>query len=272
MSMGKKAVQARSWAMVVLGLVATLLTVVSTTGPATASAVGGRVGPGTQMVTGGRSCTASFVFRDARGHVYLGYAASCATRKAVPAANACSARPLPAGTPVRLVNQGRTAGYGALRYSSLRSLRQAGVTDAATCAANDFALVQLRGALSHRVSPSMPYWGGPVDLAALPAAGGTVFGLARQSSGGRTIPRAGQVSATSGSAAAVTTMLPSTRSERGSGFLDDHGRAVGILCRSSATGDNVVTSLSAAVDYARTHGVRGLALVHGGGFSGSAIL
>ncbi|HEX2892452.1 MAG TPA: hypothetical protein VHO29_00430 [Marmoricola sp.] len=270
--MSNKAVRAGSWATVVLGLVATLLAVVGTSGPATASATGGRVGPGTQLVTGGRACTAGFVFRDARGHTFLGYAASCATRKPVRSDRACAARPLRAGTPVRLADRGHTLGYGVLGYSSLRALRKAGVTDAATCAANDFALVQLHGSLARRVGASMPYWGGPVDLGTLPAAGATVFGLARQSSGGRTIPRAGQVSATSGSSAAVTTMLPSTRSDRGSGFLDDHGRAVGILSRSSATGDNVVTSLSAAVDYARTHGVPGLVLVHGGGFSGSAIL
>ena len=262
------------WATVVLSIVAAVLTMVGSTGPASAASasVAGRVGPGTQLVTGGRSCTASFVFRDARGHVYLGYAASCATRSAAAPANACSARPLPAGTPVRRVDQGRTAGYGELRYSSLRALRKAGVTDAATCAANDFALVRLRGALSHRVSAAMPYWGGPVDLAALPAAGSTVFGLARQSSGARTIPRAGQVSTTTGNAATVATLLPSTRADRGSGFLDDAGRAVGILTTSSATGENVVASLADVVAYARAHGVAGLTLVHGGTFSGSAIL
>jgi hypothetical protein len=262
------------WATVVLSTVAAAITVVGSTGPASAApaTAGGRVGPGTQLVTAGRTCTANFVFRDARAHVYLGYAASCATRSPVAPADACSARPLPTGTSVRLADRGRTLGYGTLRYSSLRALRHAGVTDAATCAANDFALVQLRGTLGHRVSAAMPYWGGPVDLAPLPAAGTTVFGLARQSSGARTIPRAGQVSTMTAHAARVSTLLPGTRAERGSGFLDDAGRAVGILTRSSAIGDNVVASLADAVSYAQAHGVAGLVLVHGGAFSGSAIL
>lgn len=263
-----------SRAIVLLGAVIAALTVLGSTGPAGAasSTAGGRVGPGTQLVTGGRSCAANFVFRDAAHRVYLGYAASCATRHSAPASEACAARPLPTGTPVRLADRGRTLGYGTLRYSSLRALRRAGVSDAATCAANDFALVQLRGALGRRVSAAMPYWGGPVDLAALPAAGTTVFGLARETSGARTIPRAGQVSAVSGSAATVATSLPSTRAEQGSGFLDDAGRAVGILTRSSSTGDNAVASLADAVAYAQAHGVTGLTLVHGGTFSGAAVL
>jgi hypothetical protein len=261
------------WATVVLGAVVSVLGVLGTTGPAGAvtASTTGRVGPGTQLVTGGRACTANFVFRDAAHRTYLGYAASCATRRGT-TAGACSAKPLPAGTPVRLADRGRTLGYGVLRYSSLRALRRAGVTDAATCAANDFALVRLRGALARRMRAAMPYWGGPDGVAALPAAGTTVFGLARTSSAARTIPRAGQVSSSGASSAAVTTLLPSTRAERGSGFLDDAGRAVGILTSSSSTGANVVVSLADAVAYAAAHGVPGLTLVQGGAFSGSAVL
>jgi hypothetical protein len=261
------------WATVVLSTVVPVLAVLGTTGPAGAAStsVVGRVGPGTQLVTAGRSCTANFVFRDAAHRTYLGYAASCATRSAT-TAGACSARPLPSGTPVRLADRGRTLGYGELGYSSLRALRRAGVSDPATCAANDFALVRIRGALARRVSAAMPYWGGPTGVGALPTAGTTVFGLARPSSAARTIPRAGQVSAAAGSAATVTTLLPSTRAERGSGFLDAQGRAVGILTGPSATGANAVASLADAVAYAAAHGVPGLSLVQGGGFSGAAVL
>jgi len=262
-------------AAVVLGIVAATLSVLGATGPAAAAsgAGPGRVGPGTLMVTAGRSCSASFVFRDARGRVLLGYAASCATRAAVTDANACQARSLPLGTRVRLADGGRLVGYGVLRYSSLRALRRAGVTDAATCAANDFALVEVRGAARRLVSPSVPFWGGPSGVGALPATGSTVFGLARPSAAGRTLPRAGEVGAVTGSRAAVSTPLPGTGVERGSGFLDSAGRAVGILTAPSAAGDNVVASLADAVDYARRHGVPGLRLVRGAdAFGGAAVL
>lgn len=260
------------WVTTLLGVVAATLLVVGPSGPATAAAAG-RIGPGAELVTAGRSCTASFVFRDARQRVYLGYAASCATRKPVTAAGACTARSLPLGTRVRIADGGRTVGHGRLAYSSLRALGRAGVTDPATCAANDFALVRVVGAARSRVSASVPYWGGPAGVGALPAAGSTVFGLARSSASARTLPRAGQVTTASGSTATVSTPLMSSGAARGGGFLDDAGRAVGILTASSDSGENVVVSLADAVAFARTHGVAGLHVVRGrDAFSGTAIL
>lgn len=245
----------------------TALTVLGSTGPATA-ADSGRIGPGTQLVTGSKVCTANFVFRDARGRTFVGYAASCAMRRAVP--GRC-ARSLPLGTTVRFADRGRTIGHGVLRYSSFRSLRRAGVTSPAVCAANDFALVQVRGAARRKLDPSVPYWGGPTGLGELPAAAGMVFGLARPSATARVLPRAGEVTSL-GTTARVTTLLPSTRSLRGSGFLDDAGRAVGVLTTSTRTGVNTVVSLAKAVGYARAHGVAGLRPVAGQGFSGAAVL
>jgi hypothetical protein len=253
----------------VLGSLLVAITVLTPTGPATATPTG-RVGPGTQLVTAGHTCTANFVFRDARHRVFLGYAASCATRRTAPAGR-CG-RSLPMGTSVRLADRGRTLGHGVLRYSSLRALQRAGVSDAATCAANDFALVQVVGTARRHVSPTVAYWGGPTGLGVLPGASGNVFGLARPATGARTIPRAGQVTTTGPTVASVSTLLPSTRAARGSGFLDDAGRAVGVLTRSSASGANTVVSLAAAVAFAREHGVPGLRLVRGGTFSGTAIL
>jgi hypothetical protein len=254
----------------VLGALLAAVTVLAPSGPASAAAPG-RIGPGTQLVTAGHACTANFVFRDARHRVYLGYAASCATR-AVTAPGSC-ARALPAGTRVRLADRGRTVAYGVLRYSSLRALHRAGVTDAATCAANDFALVEVRAAARRRVSPSVPFWGGPSSLGALPDATGYVFGLARPSAGARTLPRAGQVTVAGPTIVSVSTPLPSITALRGSGFLDDAGRAVGILTRSTASGDNTVVSLATAVAYARAHGVPGLHLVRGrDAFTGTAVL
>jgi hypothetical protein len=252
------------------------VTVLGSTGPADAvasSSSAGRIGPGTQLVTAGRSCTANFVFRDAQHRVFVGYAATCATRTSTTTASACAIRSLPLGTRVRLADRGRTIGYGVLRYSSLRATRRAGVTDRARCAANDFALVEVRGAARGRVDATVPYWGGPTGLGALPAVGAKVFGLARPSSAARTLPRAGDVTNTARSTASVYTPLPSSRSARGSGFLDDSGRAVGILTASTSSGENTVVSLARAMTFARHHGVAGLRVVRGlGGFSGSAIL
>lgn len=261
-------------ASALLSVLAVVAVLVAATGPVAAApsaATNVAIGPGTELVTGGRVCSANFVFRDAGHRVYLGYAASCATRTVV-TGNACAARSLPLGTRVRLSDRGRTLGYGELRYSSLRALRRAGVTDSATCAAGDFALVQVRGALRHRVVATMPYWGGPSGLGELPAAGTTVFGLTRLSPGARTLPRAGQVTTAAGGSATVSTPLASGRSARGSGFLDDAGRAVGLITASSANGDNTVVSLSQVVSFAGQHGVAGLRLVQGPGFSGAAIL
>jgi hypothetical protein len=177
------------------------------------------------------------------------------------------------GTTVRFSDRGRTIGRGELRYSSLRALRRAGVTDPAACAANDFALVQVRGALRRHVDATVPYWGGPAGIGALPAAEAPVFGLARPSSTARTLPRAGVVAGTAGATTTVVTPLPSTRSARGSGFLDSAGRAVGVLTASTRSGANTVVSLADVVAFARHHGVRGLRVVHGHElFTGSAIL
>jgi len=259
-------------AVVVVAAVVALVAVVVPTGPAVAAGAG-RIGPGTQVVAGGRTCTAGFVFRDAQHRVFVGYAASCATRSAATGSNPCSARSLALGTKVRFADRGHTVGYGKLRYSSLRAMRRAGITDGATCAANDFALVEVSGATRRKLDSTVPYWGGPSGLGALPSSGATVFGLARASGGARTLPRAGTVTATSERTASVTTLLSSSRAARGSGFLDGSGRAVGLLTASTAAGVNTVVSLAAVVDYARHHGVAGLRVVRGHEtFSGSAIL
>ena len=259
-------------ATAVISVVAAVVTVLGATGPAEAAS-SSRIGPGTQMVTAGRACTANFVFRDVRGRTFVGYAASCATRTTAVGGNACTARSLPLGTRVRFAERGRTVGYGELRYSSLRAMRRAGVSDPATCAANDFALVQVRGAARQRIDSSMPYWGGPTRLGALPTAGTMVFGLVRTSAGARSLPRAGEVTAAGSRTATVSTPVASTRAMRGSGFLDGSGRAVGILTASTTAGDNTVVSLAGAVAFARHHGVAGLRVVRGqDSFTGAAVL
>lgn len=253
-------------AAALFAVVATVLAVTGPTGPAAASSsavAGGRIGPGTQMITAGRSCTANFAFRDARHRLFVGYAASCAVRRVATNGNACTARPLPLGTRVAFAERGRTLGHGTLRYSSLRNLRRAGVTDPATCAANDFALVRVRGAVARKVDPTVPHWGGPAGIGELPAKDAIVFGLLRPSARQRALPRVGTVAVLGTGSAVITTPLPSTRAARGTGFLDDAGRAVGILTASRSNGSNTVVSLAAVVEFARLHGFAGLRVVRG---------
>ncbi len=230
-----------------------------------------RIGPGVQLVTAGRTCTAGFVFRDG-GRLYLGYAASCAARGAVPA-NRCSARSLRLGTAVRIVDRGREVGTGTLAYSSFRSLRLAGVTDPAACAAGDFALVRLPSGARRAIDATVPHWGGPTGLAGLPTPGGTVFGLGRSGAAqALPVPKAGDIRAVDGDLATIFTPLPGTRRERGGVVLDDAGRAVGMISSVRPSGHQAVGSLAAQVAFARGHGLPGLRVVPGGAFSGGVAI
>ena len=56
--------------------------------------------PGTMMYTDGAQCTANFVYTDASGATYVGYAAHCAGQGAATDTDGCSTRSLPLGTEV----------------------------------------------------------------------------------------------------------------------------------------------------------------------------
>ena len=122
------------------------------------------------MYTDGAQCTANFVFTDAAGNVYVGYAAHCAGLGEATDTNGCLNESVPLGTKVTfnkggsLISEGTQVGTGTLAYSSWRTMRANGETDANTCAYNDFALVKVDAADVGKVNPSIPFWGGPTGI------------------------------------------------------------------------------------------------------------
>ena len=82
-----------------------------------------QIHPGTMMYTAGAQCTGNFVFTDAAGNTYLGYAAHCAGTGSSTDTNGCQTDSVPLGTRVDLSNDGNVAsegtivGHGTLAYS-----------------------------------------------------------------------------------------------------------------------------------------------------------
>lgn len=266
-------------------VVATLVTaVVWLATPISAPAVAaeaGRIGPGVQMFTDGAQCTGNFVFRDRAGRTYVGYAAHCAGLGAATDTDGCQARSLPVGTRVRfaegatLATSGTTLGRGTLAYSSWRTMRALGTTDADTCAANDFALVRVDRDDVAKVDPTVPFWGGPTGLARGAAAGTEVYSFGQSSLRPTTVlsPKTGLSlgSTYGGWGLDVYTVTPGVPGDSGSGFLDAEGRAVGTLSTvaiAPLAGSNGLGSLARELAFAREHsGLERLRLVKGGAFT-----
>ena len=237
--------------------------------------------PGVQMFTRGAQCTGNFVFSDAAGRTYVGYAAHCAGKGEATDTNGCDTDSQPLGTPVRfaegatLATSGTTLGRGRLVYSSWRAMQARGASRAA-CAANDFALVRVDATDAGRVSPTVPFWGGPTGLATTAPAGSQVHSYGQSSLRPTTLlsPRTGfSLGATNhGWGVDVYTATPGVPGDSGSGFLDERGRAVGTLSTvaiAPLAGSNGLGNLSRELAYARRHsGIAGLRLVEGGPFTG----
>src|SRR6478735_7833597 len=68
--------------------------------PVWAPADTAQIHPGAQMYTAGAQCTGNFVFTDAAGNVYVGYAAHCAGTGEATDTNGCQTQSLPLGTAV----------------------------------------------------------------------------------------------------------------------------------------------------------------------------
>ncbi len=138
--------------------------------PTWAPAATAKIHPGVQMYTEGAQCTGNFVFTDAADNVYVGYAAHCAGLGEATDTNGCLNESVPLGTKVTfneggsLISDGTQVGSGTLVYSSWRTMRALGTTDANTCAYNDFALVKVDAADTGKVNPSIPFWGGPTGI------------------------------------------------------------------------------------------------------------
>jgi hypothetical protein len=232
------------------------------------------------MYTDGAQCTGNFVFTDGADNAYVGYAAHCAGTGEATDTNGCDTASQPYGTRVRfaegatLATGGTTLGHGTLVYSSWRAMLRHGASRAA-CAANDFALVRVDAADADKVSPTVPFWGGPTGLATKAAAGSQVHSYGQSSLRPTTLlsPKTGlSLGATNGGwGLDVYTATPGIPGDSGSGFLDERGRAVGTLSTvaiAPLAGSNGLGNLSRELAYAQQHsGISGLHLVKGGPFT-----
>ncbi len=246
-----------------------------------APAATAKIHPGTQMYTRGAQCTANFVYGDGAGRTYVGYAAHCAGTGAATDTDGCSTASLPLGTRVTFAEggnpatQGTAVGHGTLVYSSWLTMRRLGTRAANTCAYNDLALVRVDRADVRKVNPSVPFFGGPTGL----HAGGVVAGDKVYSYGSSSLrggvealsPKlgagVGDDPADGGWSHPVYTVTPGIPGDSGSGFLDDRGRALGVLSTVAIAplpASNGVGDLSKELAFARAHaGISGLHLVKG---------
>ena len=234
--------------------------------------------PGTQMYTDGAQCTANFVFTDAQGRVYVGYAAHCAGKGAATDTNGCETPSYPLGTPVTfeegggLLTAGTVVGRGRLAYSSWLAMQRVGTTRQAVCQHNDFALVRVAPGSVDKVNPTVPHWGGPtgINTAGLNE-GDSVYtygssGLRNGENG--LSPKQGISTGDhpSGWGHYFYTSNPGVPGDSGSAILDGAGRAVGVLSTISAVppGENTAGDLARELAFAQRHsGIPGLRLVHG---------
>lgn len=235
--------------------------------------------PGVQMYTDGGQCTGNFVFTDAAGKVYVGYAAHCAGTGAATDTDGCVAESLPLGTEVEfveggsLVGPGEVVGTGTLAYSSWHAMKDGGITDVDTCSFNDFALVEVDPEHVDEVNPSIPFWGGPAGIDTDGStAGETVYSYGNSSlrAGVETLSPKRGVSLGSGPdgwSHPVYTVTPGVPGDSGSAVLDQDGNALGTLSTLAVaplTGSNGVSDLGHELAFAQQHsGISGLRLVPG---------
>jgi hypothetical protein len=249
--------------------------------PTWAPAATAAITPGVQMYTEGSQCTANFVFTDDAANVYVGYSAHCAGLGAATDTNGCLQESVPLGTTVTfnrggsLISSGTQVGTGTLVYSSWRTMRALGTTDANTCAYNDFALVKVSDADKGKVNPSIPFWGGPTGI----DTNGTVAGDRLYSYGNSSLrfgitalsPKTGislgDDAADGGWSHPLYTVTPGVPGDSGSAFVGGDGKAIGTLSTLGLAPlplSNNIGDLAKELAFAQTHsGITGLRLVNG---------
>ena len=244
-------------------LVAAAVVALGVAGPASAAPAWAPAGtapihPGVQTDTNGGQCTANFVYYDAADTVYIGQAAHCSGTDGNTATNGCDAGSLPVGTPVKVDGASQP---GTMVYNSWITMQQLGENDPDTCQYNDLALIQVDPADTCNVNPSIPFWGGPTGLTA------TVPDTAKVLSYGNSSLRLGvsQLSPKQGVQLyqdsggwnhAVYTATPGIPGDSGSAFIDDQGRAFGVLSTvelAPKVGSNGVGDVSRELDYMHSH-------------------
>ena len=236
--------------------------------------------PGTMMYTAGAQCTGNFVFSDAAGNTYLGYAAHCAGTGSSTDTNGCQTDSVPLGSPVDLTNdgnllsEGTVVGHGTLAYSSWITEHQLGTSNANTCAYNDLALVRIDAGDVSKVNPSVPFWGGPTGIDTDgTAAGDRVWTYGNSSLRAGLSPLSPHTGISLGDDAAdggwshpLYTVSPGIPGDSGSGFMTQGGQAIGVLSTlglAPLPASNNIGDLAQELTFAQAHsGIAGLQLVH----------
>jgi len=209
--------------------------------------------------TNGAQCTANFVFTGA-GNTYLGQAAHCSGTGAATATDGCTSKSLRLGTPVQVAGASKP---GTMVYNSWLSMQALGEKNPDTCAFNDLALIKLDPADVGKVNPSIPFWGGPTGLNTTgTSAGETVLSYGNSSlrSGIALLsPKQGISVGDDGGGYSHTvyTITPGIPGDSGSAFLDETGKALGILSTVSILPlplSNGVGDVGRELAYANSHG------------------
>jgi hypothetical protein len=257
------AVTALSTALSTLSLLV-LVPATASAAPRWAPSASATIRPGAALLTkldahSGNACTADFVFT-ARGATYLGMAAHCAGTGSRAAGSGCTAPTLPVGTDVLVRRSDGGTSRASLAYSSWITMRQRGERDQQRCAYNDFALIALAPADTARVNPTVPVLGGPtgLDTGGL-REGEPVSSYAPNDRGTAVKTGTSLGDAANGQLHYVATAPPGVPGDSGSGFLDAHGAAFGVLSTEfdDAEHSNGVIDLAAALAYASRYGPLG---------------
>ncbi len=255
-------------------LAATAAVVVAFGAAATnATAAAGDITPGVMTDTEGAQCTANFVFTDGTD-TFIGQAAHCSGTGAATDTNGCEAESLPLGTKVGIDGASRP---GTLVYNSWRTMQAVGEDDENACAYNDFALVKIDPADRGSVSPQIPVLGGPtgIDRDGV-SVGEQVFSYGNSSlrSGITQLsPKQGVSLGTTGEGWThpVYTLTPGIPGDSGSAFVDETGKAIGVLSTLSIAPtplSNNVSDLGRMLDYANGKAGMNVTLVRGDSFDG----
>jgi Trypsin-like peptidase domain len=256
--------------LLLLGVTAAALIAI---GPSSASAwapaASAPIHPGVQTVTSGGQCTSNFVFQDGSS-TYLGQAAHCSSTGGQTSTDGCETGSQPIGTPVEIEGASRP---GTLVYNSWLTMQARGESDPDTCAFNDLALVRIDPADVANVNPSVPGFGGPIDLGPSSAMlGDTVYSYGNSSLRfgiGPLKPKQGTVVQSEGDgwSRTVLTVTPGIPGDSGSGFMSGSGEAIGVLSTlqiAPLAGTNGVGDLRHEIDYMHANSSFGAAnLVNG---------
>jgi hypothetical protein len=224
--------------------------------PAWAPAGSAAIHPGVMTRTDGAQCTANFVYYDA-SNVYLGQAAHCSGTGSSTDTNGCTAKSLPVGTPVDIGG----SKPGTMVYNSWVTMQALGEKDPDTCQYNDLALIKVDPADAGNVNPSIPFWGGPTGVTSTVPDQGKVLSYGNSSlrlGVTQLSPKQGvQLAQDSGGwNHQVYTVTPGIPGDSGSAFIDDQGRAFGVLSTvelAPEAGSNGVGDVSRELGYLGAH-------------------